>query len=74
MPLELKHSSLKAFLVPNHTQVSVKLRAEESPMENWEYRGFDDERLFILVTKGKLFRWLPVSAISYIEQTQSESH
>ncbi len=73
MPFELKHSSLKAFLVPNHTQVSVKLRGEEQAMEEWEYRGFDDEQMFILVTKGNLSRWLPVSAISYIEQIRSES-
>jgi len=65
MPFELKHSSLKAFLVPNHTQVTVKLRSEDQPMKNWEYRGLDDDQMFVLVTKEQRFRWLPI-----LEQTQ----
>jgi len=70
MTFELQHSSLKAFLVPNHATVTLKLRGEEQALEDWEYRGFDDDKQFIFLTKNELQRWIPVHAISYIEQKQ----
>ncbi len=68
MTFELQHSSLKAFLVPNHATVTLKLRGEEQVLEDWEYRGFDDDKQFILLTKNEIQRWIPINAISYIEQ------
>lgn len=68
MAFDLKQATLKAFLVPNHTQVNIKLRGEDTPLEGWAYRGFDNDQMFILITKDTRSRWLPVSSISYIEQ------
>jgi hypothetical protein len=73
MAFELHNSSGKAFLVPNHSWVNVKLRGEEKVLDGWRYRGFDDGQLFILLTKEDRSRWLPVSSISYIEQINDPS-
>lgn len=68
MAFELKHSTLRAFLVPNHSDVNIKIRGEDELIENWRYRGVDDDRNFILITKQERSRWLPISSIAYIEQ------
>jgi len=73
MSFELKHSSLRAFLVPNHTNVNVKIRGEEEIIEDWRYRGIDDDQKFILVTNGDRSRWLPIGSIAYIEQVENSS-
>jgi len=70
MTFELHHSSVKAFLVPNHATVTVKLCGEENSLQNWEYRGFDDDKRFILLTKKDTLRWVPINSIAYIEQKQ----
>ena len=69
MAFELHHSSQQAFLVPNHANVNVKLLGEEAPLENWDYRGFDDDKQFILLTKDNRSRWVPITSIGYIEQS-----
>ena len=68
MAFELHHSTQKQFLVPNHATVNIKLLGDESAMDGWEYRGFDDDKQFILVTKKDKLRWIPLSSIAYIEQ------
>lgn len=68
MAFELHHSSVKAFLVPNHSTVTIKLRGEDQLLKNWRFRGFDDSQMFVLVTKEQRSRWLPVNSISFIEQ------
>jgi len=70
MTFELQHTSLKAFLVPNHATVTVKLRGEQEALESWRYRGLDDDKQFILLTKDKRQRWVPIYSIAYIEQLQ----
>ncbi|GHA01405.1 hypothetical protein GCM10008090_08180 [Arenicella chitinivorans] len=52
--------------------VTIKLRGEEHPLSNWRFRGFDDDQLFILITKEKRSRWLPVNSISFIEHVDEE--
>ncbi|RBP51296.1 hypothetical protein [Arenicella xantha] len=78
MAFELHNSSVKAFLVPNHSWVNVKLRGEEQLLSGWRYRGFDDSQLFILLSKQDRSRWLPVTSISFIEHitepTDTESN
>ena len=69
MAFELHHSSRQAFLVPNHASVNVKLLGEDLPLENWDYRGFDDDKQFILLTKDNRSRWVPITSIGYIEQS-----
>jgi len=73
MAFELHHSSRKAFLVPNHAKVHVKLLGDESVLKNWQYRGFDDDKQFILLTKKDRLRWVPINSIAYIEQLSSET-
>lgn len=73
MTFELHQASIKAFLVPNHARVSVKLRGEKETLKGWEYRGFDDDKQFILLTKEDVSRWVPINAISYIEQAANEA-
>ena len=70
MSFELKHSSLRAFLVPNHSNVNVKIRGESELIENWLYRGLDDDRNFILITQEGRSRWLPINSIAFIEQVK----
>lgn len=73
MTFELKHASLKTVLVPNNSTVNIKLLGEPQPLEGYDYRGFDDDKVFILVTK-KLENnksqnlWIPINAIAYIER------
>ncbi len=73
MTFELHHSSVKAFLVPNHATVNIKLIGKKSALRGWHYRGFDDEQRFILITKDDRLRWVPINSILYIEQIQPES-
>lgn len=68
MTFELNHASNKAFLVPNNSTVTVKLRGDEETLENWTYRGLEDDRLFMLLSKDEKKRWIPVNSIAYIEQ------
>lgn len=70
MPFELNHSSTRAFLVPNHSNVNIKIRGEDEVIENWRYRGLDDDRKFILITNQERSRWLPINSIAYIEQVE----
>ena len=73
MTFELRHASVRAFLVPNHTRVSVRIRGESEIMENWDYRGFDDDQTFILITREDRLRWIPINSIAYIEQVDQAS-
>ncbi len=73
MAFELQHASIKAFLVPNHATVNVKLCGEDGTLNDWEYKGFDDDKRFILLTKGNTLRWVPITSISYIEQVLSDT-
>ncbi len=70
MTFELHHTSVTAFLVPNHATVTVKLVGDQAMLNEWLYRGFDDSKQFILLTKEDTQRWVPITSISYIEQTQ----
>ncbi len=68
MAFELHHSSIKAYLVPNQMDVTIKLRGEAESLVAWRYHGFDDEKRFILVSLDGRMRWIPIQSISYIEQ------
>jgi len=68
MTFELNHASNKAFLVPNNSRISVKLRGEEQTLSDWTYCGLEDDRLFMLLAKDDKTRWIPINSISYIEQ------
>lgn len=70
MTFELHHASVTAFLVPNHATVTVKLMGDDVVLSEWKYRGFDDGKQFILLTKENRQRWVPITSILYIEQTQ----
>jgi len=72
MTFELHQSSVKAFLVPNHGTVNIKLRSETDVLEEWRYRGFDDSKQFILLTKDSKLRWVPINSVSYIEQIHTD--
>ncbi|GAA6139457.1 hypothetical protein NBRC116583_32040 [Arenicella sp. 4NH20-0111] len=72
MAFELHHSSIKAFLVPNHGTVTVKLRGEKKALDQWHYRGFDDDKQFVLLSKKEKLRWVPINSISYIEQDSAK--
>lgn len=72
MTFELQHSSVKAFLVPNQGRVSVKLHGDGGDLTDWRYHGFDDDKQFLLFSKGDTQRWVPVSSIAYIEQAAKQ--
>jgi len=69
MTFELNNASHKAFLVPNDSRISIKLRGEDTALDGWVYCGLDDEQMFMLLKKDDAKRWIPVSSISYIEQS-----
>lgn len=68
MTFELNNASAQAYMVPNNTRVSIKLRSEEELLDGWTYCGLDDDKLFMLISLDDKTRWIPIAAVSYIEQ------
>lgn len=72
MTFELNNASTQAYMVPSNTKVSIKLRNEDQLLDGWTYCGLDDEKLFMLISLNGRKKWVPLAAISYIEQLSSD--